>query len=104
SEFLSHYYEGRMKPLHAYAFGMIDKWSQIGSAMPAFSNFLLNNSLTKSLIGIHHKRTLPKYAKESFKEWWKRRSSLRVPPFRRGEAIPNSDRETLEIASSSSRT
>src|SRR5206468_380441 len=60
---------------HAYAFGMIDQWSRIGSAMPAVSNFLLSNSLTKSLIGIHHKRTLPKYAKENFKYWFKKRKS-----------------------------
>ena len=26
AEFLSHYYEGRRRPLHAYAFGMIDRW------------------------------------------------------------------------------
>ena len=26
AEFLSHYYEGRRRPLHAYAFGMVDRW------------------------------------------------------------------------------
>jgi Fe-S oxidoreductase len=73
SEFLSHYYEGKIKPLHAYAFGMIDRWSRMGSAMPGISNFFLNNPVTKSLIGIHPKRTLPKYAKESFKRWFQKR-------------------------------
>ena len=72
SEFLSHYYEGKIKPLHAYAFGMIDRWSRVGTTMPALSNLLLNNSLTKSLIGIHQQRTLPTYAKENFKSWWKK--------------------------------
>jgi Fe-S oxidoreductase len=80
SEFLSHYYEGKIKPLHAYAFGMIDRWSRMGSAMPTISNFLLNNSLTKNLIGIHHKRSLPKYANESFKAWFrKRKAPLQSP-------------------------
>ncbi len=27
AEFLAHYYEGRKRPLHAYAFGMIDRWA-----------------------------------------------------------------------------
>src|SRR5947199_8522845 len=28
AEFLSHYYEGRMRPLSAYAFGNIDIWAR----------------------------------------------------------------------------
>src|ERR1700675_1397105 len=35
----AHYYEGRVRPLHAYAFGMIDKWAQVASFAPAFANF-----------------------------------------------------------------
>ena len=38
AEFLSHYYEGRLRPLHAYAFGWIDKWARLGSLAPALSN------------------------------------------------------------------
>jgi len=75
SEFLSHYYEGKIKPLHAYAFGVIDRWSKLGSSMPAFSNFMLNTSITKNLLGIHPKRTLPMYAKKNFKDWWKKRQT-----------------------------
>src|SRR6202030_3640426 len=26
AEFLSHFYESKARPLHAYAFGMIDRW------------------------------------------------------------------------------
>ena len=29
AEFLSHYYETHRRPLHAYAFGMIDRWSRL---------------------------------------------------------------------------
>ena len=28
AEFLSHYYENKRRPLHAYAFGMIDRWAR----------------------------------------------------------------------------
>ena len=38
SEFLSHYYETRRRPLHAYAFGMIDRWARLGSIAPGVAN------------------------------------------------------------------
>ena len=38
SEFLSHYYEKR-RPLHAYAFGMVDKWLRLASPAPWLANF-----------------------------------------------------------------
>ena len=34
AEFLAHYYEGRRRPLEAYAFGLIDKWAALGSTTP----------------------------------------------------------------------
>ena len=39
SEFLSHYYESRRRPLHAYAFGMIDRWARLASIAPRVANF-----------------------------------------------------------------
>ena len=36
AEFLSHYYESRLRPLRAYAFGWIDKWARLGSIAPGF--------------------------------------------------------------------
>ena len=35
AEFLAHYYEGRRRPNHAYAMGLIDKWAALGSQTPA---------------------------------------------------------------------
>ena len=40
AEFLSHYYEGKRRPLHAYAFGMIDRWARLASLAPGLANFL----------------------------------------------------------------
>lgn len=34
SEFLSHYYEGKPRPFHAYAFGMIDQWAALALMAP----------------------------------------------------------------------
>ena len=31
AEFLSHYWEGRVRPRHAYAFGWIDQWARLAS-------------------------------------------------------------------------
>ena len=39
AEFLSHYYEGRVRPLRAYVFGMIDQWARLASHAPAVANF-----------------------------------------------------------------
>ena len=34
AEFLSHYYEGRLRPRHAYAFGLIHWWARLASRAP----------------------------------------------------------------------
>src|ERR1700751_5742138 len=39
AEFLSHYYEDKRRPLHAYAFGMIDRWAELGSKAPWLAEF-----------------------------------------------------------------
>jgi hypothetical protein len=31
AEFLSHYYEHHRRPLHAYAFGMVDRWLSLAA-------------------------------------------------------------------------
>src|SRR5246127_782461 len=40
SEFLSHYYEARRRPLNAYAFGFIDRWARLASIAPGTANLL----------------------------------------------------------------
>jgi len=77
AEFLSHYYEGKIRPLHAYAFGYISRWSQIGSKIPFLANMMLNapiiGNITKAIFGIAQKRKMPKYARETFKQWFSER-------------------------------
>ena len=38
AEFLSHYYEGRVRPRSAYAFGNIDLWARLASNAPGLVN------------------------------------------------------------------
>jgi FAD/FMN-containing dehydrogenase/Fe-S oxidoreductase len=66
AEFLAHYYKGRLRPLNAYAFGYIDKWSRLASHMPGVANALANSALSKHLLNIPSARQLPKFAAEPF--------------------------------------
>ncbi|MDN5850202.1 MAG: FAD-binding oxidoreductase [Nitrococcus sp.] len=78
AEFLAHYYEGRMKPISAYAFGLIDRWSRLASRLPAVVNFLTHapgfSGIAKELTGMPQARSIPKYAPQTFKSWFRQRS------------------------------
>jgi FAD/FMN-containing dehydrogenase/Fe-S oxidoreductase len=77
AEFLSHYYEGRAKPLSVYAFGLIDRWSRIASRIPALANFLTHapgaKHIAKNLTHMPEARAIPKFAPLTFKAWFARR-------------------------------
>ena len=76
AEFLSHYYEGRRRPLEAYAFGMIDRWARIGSALPRVANWLGHTpglrALTRRTLRLARDRDLPSLAPVSFRRWARR--------------------------------
>jgi FAD/FMN-containing dehydrogenase/Fe-S oxidoreductase len=71
AEFLSHYYEGRSRPLYAYAFGMIDRWARIASYTPRLANtlgrFPLTAGFAKRMLHIAPQRTLPEFAPSTFR-------------------------------------
>ena len=73
SEFLAHYYEGRVRPAAAYSMGMIDKWAAIGSRVPALANFVTQtpglSALSKKLAGVTGHRDMPAFPPQSFKQW-----------------------------------
>lgn len=77
AEFLSHYYEGNRRPLHAYAFGRMDRWAHLASGMPRLANLpgrtpLLRDVL-KSVIGIAPQRAIPQFAASNFQRDMRRR-------------------------------
>ena len=41
AEFLSHYYEGHRRPIHAYTFGLIDRWLRWGAVAPSLANAVI---------------------------------------------------------------
>jgi FAD/FMN-containing dehydrogenase/Fe-S oxidoreductase len=74
AEFLSHYYEGRLRPLSAYAFGNIDFWASLASKAPGLVNLTTQlpflSHLAKKIGGIPAPRRIPPFAPETFKQWF----------------------------------
>jgi FAD/FMN-containing dehydrogenase/Fe-S oxidoreductase len=77
AEFLSHYYEGRLRPRHAFAFGLIHIWAGLAAKMPGVVNLITQTpglrSLAKWMAGMTPERTIPAFAPYTFKSWFKGR-------------------------------
>jgi hypothetical protein len=77
AEFLSHYYEGRLRPRHAYSMGLIYWWARLASVAPRLVNFVthapLLGDVARWMGGIAPERRMPPFAPEPFKEWFRRR-------------------------------
>jgi FAD/FMN-containing dehydrogenase/Fe-S oxidoreductase len=74
AEFLSHYYEGRLRPLNAHAFGNIDFWANLASKAPGLVNLTTQlpflSDIAKKIGGIPAKRRIPPFAPQTFKQWF----------------------------------
>jgi FAD/FMN-containing dehydrogenase/Fe-S oxidoreductase len=81
AEFLSHYYEHRRRPIHAYAFGMMDRWAHLASAMPRLANLPgqlpIVRDILKASIGMAPQRTVPAFAHRTFQNGFHSRVSTR---------------------------
>jgi FAD/FMN-containing dehydrogenase/Fe-S oxidoreductase len=77
AEFLSHYYEGRIRPRHAYAFGLIDRWSRLAMLAPELVNFVTQtpglSAAAKWAAGMARERRIPRFAHRSFTSWFRQR-------------------------------
>ena len=77
AEFLSHYWEGRLRPRHAYAFGLIDQWARIASVWPGLVNLVTQtpglSHLAKIAAGMPFQRRIPEFAPETFQSWFRKR-------------------------------
>jgi FAD/FMN-containing dehydrogenase/Fe-S oxidoreductase len=78
AEFLSHYYEGRLRPRNAYAFGNIDLWARLASNAPGLINLTTQlpflREIAKLVAGIPLQRSIPAFAPQTFKSWFRRRA------------------------------
>jgi FAD/FMN-containing dehydrogenase/Fe-S oxidoreductase len=79
SEFLSHYYEKKLRPRSAYAFGWIYWWARMASKLPGVVNFITQNRVTgaiaKKLAGVASQRKIPAFAGQTFRDWFKKRKA-----------------------------
>ena len=75
AEFLSHYYEGRLRPRHAFAFGWIHLWSRVAGIAPTLANIFTQtpviSTVAKWIAGMDQRRNIPPFAPRSFKQWFK---------------------------------
>ena len=73
-EFLAHYYEKHGLPLRNRLFGRIETLNRLGSAFAPLSNRVLNHPWHKRIlertIGVDMRRSLPKFAEETFEQWF----------------------------------
>jgi FAD/FMN-containing dehydrogenase/Fe-S oxidoreductase len=78
AEFLSHYFEKHFRPRHAYAFGYINKWSRLAALAPLAANFFTQTpvfrDLAKLVSGMTRERHIPKFAPQTFKQWFAARN------------------------------
>ncbi len=51
------------------------KYNKLGSKFPVITNLLIDNKLTKSILGIPLKRKLPKLAKKTLRNWYSNNQS-----------------------------
>lgn len=77
AEFFAHYYQGRVRPLHAYIFGLVHIWARLGSIAPAIANLLMrappSAALMKWIANVAPQRTLPILAGQPFQQWFRQR-------------------------------
>ena len=81
AEFLSHYYEGRRRPRHAYSMGLIPYWARMASIAPELVNLFNEapgtSAVVKQIAEIAPERRLPKFARQTFKSWFNHRRRSR---------------------------
>lgn len=70
SEFMAHYHKRHGFPLHAYAFGFIDRWAQLASVAPEIANLSMKVPgvawLAKKVLHVAQERAIPQFAPYSF--------------------------------------
>lgn len=78
AEFLSHYYSHRLRPAHAYAFGLIFLWARLAALAPGLVNAVTQAPLiapvAKAMAGMAPERQIPAFASETFKQQFRRRA------------------------------
>ena len=106
AEFLSHYYEGRLRPRSAYAFGNIDLWARVASHAPGLVNLTTQlpflRDFSKLIAGIPKQRAIPAFALETFKSWFQRTRARRFVSGYRFSDTAGSSQSTAPLGAAAS--
>lgn len=93
AEFLHHRFRGRLRPRHAYAFGLVDRVARLGSKAPALANLLTGTppfaQALKLLAGMSMRREIPTLAPLTLQQWFAERGGSRNPHGRRVVLFPD---------------
>jgi FAD/FMN-containing dehydrogenase/Fe-S oxidoreductase len=77
AEFLSHYYQGRPRPITGYSMGLIYWWARLASHFPGIVNFCTHAPILSNIAhlagGFASERRIPTFARQTFKDWFRRR-------------------------------
>ncbi|HKT37431.1 MAG TPA: FAD-binding and (Fe-S)-binding domain-containing protein, partial [Ktedonobacterales bacterium] len=78
AEFLSHYYQGRLRPRSAYSMGLIHWWARLAALAPTLANAVMRakglSGIARLAAGVSRKRAFPTFAPQTFQRWWRHRS------------------------------
>ena len=81
-EVLAHYHKANGLPLHRRLFGEIGALAPLGSTFSPFSNWAVNNSLSKwiaeKLVGVDRRRDMPTFVRPTYEQWFRKRNSRRT--------------------------
>jgi Fe-S oxidoreductase len=93
AEFLHHRWKHRLRPRHAYAFGLIDQVSRIASRAPGLVNFVTQTppfaQAFKLAAGMTQKRAVPEFAPLTLQQWFRQRGGTTNPAGRKVVLFPD---------------
>jgi FAD/FMN-containing dehydrogenase/Fe-S oxidoreductase len=93
SEFLYHRWKHRLRPRHAYAFGLIDQVSRFASRAPGLVNFLSHTppfaQAFKAAAGMTQERAVPTFAPITLQKWFEQRRGTKNPTGRKVVLYPD---------------
>lgn len=78
AEFRSHYYAHKRRPRSAYSMGRIDSWVRLASFAPALVNTVIRTWPAKWAAGIHPRARPPRFASQTFRDWFHYRGSRTI--------------------------
>ena len=88
AEFLAHYYSRRRRPLNQYVLGLLPWWGQVAARTPRLANALSHapgvSGAGKRMLGIAEEREAPRFARQTFRDWFASRPTPASAPANSG--------------------